>query len=242
MTTKLREDALHLRKLAKSKQMSSSDLLSAKYHMMREIHMILTLMLGPPPAPTKSFTWQYYDSAGKFHSLTSTPLEFAAGVSSTKAIRATGTDINSFFSLVNDPRNDYHGLLTVERLGNVSSGRPVTYVNVEVSTLREAAISMLKKGIPVFFGSDVGQYSSREGIMDLKLFDYELAFNVTLGMSKAERLSTGESSMTHAMVLTAAHVEEDGSIARWRVENSWSDAAGEKGYFVMTDVSQQNSS
>jgi len=73
--------------------------------------------------------------------------------------------------------------------------------------------------------------------MDLELFDYELGFNVTLGMSKAERLSTGESSMTHAMVLTAVHMEEDGSIARWRVENSWSEAAGEKGYFVMTDVS-----
>jgi len=49
--------------------------------------------------------------------------------------------------------------------------------------------------------------------MDLELFDYELGFNITLGMTKAERLSTGESSMTHAMVLTAVHVEEDGSIA-----------------------------
>lgn len=76
--------------------------------------------------------------------------------------------------------------------------------------------------------------------MDLDLFDYELGFNVTLGMNKAERLSTGESSMTHAMVLTAVHIEEDGSIARWRVENSWSEAAGERGYFVMTDVSSNH--
>jgi len=73
-------------------------------------------------------------------------------------------------------------------------------------------------------------------IMDLGLFDYELGFNVKLGMTKAERLSVGESAMTHAMVLTAVQVEEDGSISRWRVENSWSEAAGEKGYFVMTDA------
>jgi len=162
MTTKLRENALHLRKLAKSKH-SSADLLSAKYHMMREMHLILTLMLGPPPSPTKSFTWEYYDSTGKFHSLTTTPLDFAASISSSKAIRTTGADVNSFFSLVNDPRNDYNSLLTVDRLGNVSNGRPVTYVNVEICTLKTAAIAMLRKGIPVFFGSDVGQYSTREG-------------------------------------------------------------------------------
>jgi len=72
--------------------------------------------------------------------------------------------------------------------------------------------------------------------MDLGLFDYELGFNVKLGMSKAERLMTGESAMTHAMVLTAVQVEDDGNISRWRVENSWSEAAGEKGYFVMTDA------
>lgn len=163
MTTKLRENALHLRKLAKSKQRSSNDLLSAKYHMMREMHLILTLMLGPPPAPTASFTWEYYDSESKFHTLITTPLEFAAGISSSKAIRTTGANVNAFFSLVNDPRNDYNSLLTVNRLGNVSSGRPVTYVNVEVPILKAAAIAMLKKGIPVFFGSDVGQYSTREG-------------------------------------------------------------------------------
>ena len=77
---------------------------------------------------------------------------------------------------------------------------------------------MLKKGLPVFFGSDVGQQSdSQKGIMDTDLVcfnhsdaahrilthsqvDYELGFNVKLGMSKAERLIVGSSQMTHAMV------------------------------------------
>lgn len=70
---------------------------------------------------------------------------------------------------------------------------------------------------------------------DTKLYDYELGFNVRLGMSKAQRLMTRESAMTHAMVLTAVHVEAGKSV-RWRVENSWSDTAGDKGYFVMTDA------
>jgi len=164
MTTKLRENALRLRSVAKaSSKDNSRALLGMKYHMMREIHLILTLMLGPPPAPNKPFTWQYYDSAGKYHSLTTTPKDFAAGISSSSTVRATGADVNSFFSLVHDPRNDYGTLLSVDRLGNVHGGRPITYINVDIPVLKATAVAMLKKGIPVFFGSDVGQESNREG-------------------------------------------------------------------------------
>lgn len=71
--------------------------------------------------------------------------------------------------------------------------------------------------------------------MDLSLIDYELGFNVKLGMSKAQRLMTGESAMTHAMVLTAVHIENGKSI-RWRVQNSWGTNAGSEGWFVMSDA------
>ena len=93
---------------------------------------------------------------------------------------------------------------------------------------------MLRAGIPVFFGSDVGQFSNRTGIMDTNLIDYELGFNIHLGLSKSQRLMTGESAMTHAMVLTAVHVV-DGKPVRWRVQNSWGTDAGVDGWFVMTD-------
>ena len=93
---------------------------------------------------------------------------------------------------------------------------------------------MLRAGIPVFFGSDVGQFSNRTGIMDTNLIDYELGFNIHLGLSKSQRLMTGESAMTHAMVLTAVHVV-DGKPVRWRVQNSWGTEAGVDGWFVMTD-------
>ena len=48
-------------------------------------------------------------------------------------------------------------------------------------------------------------------------------------MTKAQRLQSGESSMTHAMVIVAAHLNADGKPVRYRVENSWSDTAGSKG-------------
>lgn len=98
---------------------------------------------------------------------------------------------------------------------------------------------MLKAGYPVFFGCDVGKFSdSTSGIMDTALFDFSLGFNLSFGtgMSKSSRLRTGESAMTHAMVLTAVHLDKDGKPVRWRVQNSWGENAGDKGWFVMTDA------
>lgn len=72
--------------------------------------------------------------------------------------------------------------------------------------------------------------------MDLELIDYELGFNIDmLGLDKAQRLQVGASSMTHAMVLTAVHIDGDGKPVRWRVQNSWGEDVGSKGFFVMSD-------
>ncbi|KAL8731143.1 MAG: hypothetical protein Q9181_004402, partial [Wetmoreana brouardii] len=237
ITTKLREDALELRRLATGSSTDKQSLGAVKDKMMREVHTILTIMLGPPPNPDKEFTWEYYDKEDKFQSITTTPLKFASELSSKASVKAnSGTDIHELFSLVNDPRNNYGQHLSVSRLGNVIGMRSVRYVNVDMTTMKKACIAMLRADIPIFFGSDVGKYSNRTpGIMDPDLIDYELGFNIRLGMSKAQRLMTNESAMTHAMVLTAVHLVDDERPVRWRVQNSWGDGTGSKGWFVMSD-------
>lgn len=225
LTTKLREDGLKLRAM-KAKNASDSKIAAAKESMMQDIIRILTLTLGPPPPADEKFTWEFYDKANKLKTVSLTPLAFAES-----------TEVKKFISLVNDPRNSYMRLLTVSNLGNVWDGRPITYVNVDTIVLKNACVAMLKKGLPIFFGSDVGKQSdSAKGIMDTDLHDYELGFNIKLGLSKSQRLLTGESQMTHAMVLTAVHLDKDGKPVRWRVENSWSETAGTEGYFVMSDA------
>jgi bleomycin hydrolase len=63
------------------------------------------------------------------------------------------------------------------------------------------------------------------------------AFNITLGLTKAERIQVNESSMTHAMVISGVHLDvKTGKPVRYKVENSWGEARGDKGYFVMTDA------
>jgi hypothetical protein len=159
--------------------------------MMQEVHCILTLMLGPPPKPEAQFSWEYYDANEKYHNVAKTPLGLAKELSTPSFTRSIGgANVNELFSLVNDPRNPYGQLLTVDRLGNVFGGRPVTYVNVDMDTMKKAAIAMLKAGLPAFFGCDVGKFSnSQSGIMDPVLYDYGLAFNITLNMSKSQRKS-----------------------------------------------------
>lgn len=244
ITSKLRSDALTLRSIVTSSNSSSSKqkILAAKARMMQEIHCILTLMLGPPPKADQQFTWEYYDANDSYHKVQKTPLQFAMELSTPAVIRTlSGCNVNKLFSLVNDPRHKYLTHMTVDRLGNVVGGnQPITYVNVDMATMKRATIKMLKASMPVFFGSDVGKFSnSASGIMDTKLFDYDLAFgsgNGSLQMSKTQRLRVGESQMTHAMVLTAVQVDEtSGNSVRWRVQNSWGESAGSKGWFVMTD-------
>ena len=158
LTTKLREDGLKLRKL-KAQAASTSDIMDAKETMMQGIVRILTLCLGPPPAASEKFSWEFYDSSHKLKTVSMTPVEFAES-----------THVKKFFSLTQDPRNEYNRLLTVDHLGNVWDGQRITYVNVDKIVLKEACVAMLKKGLPVFFGSDVGKQSdSRKGIMDTDL-------------------------------------------------------------------------
>ncbi|KAI0097010.1 peptidase C1-like family protein [Nemania sp. FL0031] len=246
---KLREYALVLRNIIQNKQGSARTaaiLKATKEKMMREIHAILILTLGPPPANNEVFTWDFLDKDGKSCTVRKTPLQFAQDIATTVpgaggAYRITNDAIKSMVSLVHDPRHEPLSLMTVHRLGNIVGGRGITYINVEMGVLKKACVAMLKAGLPVFFGSDVGKFSDRlAGIMDLNLIDYDLGFNIDMyaagAMDKAGRLRVGESAMTHAMVLTAVHIDpKTGGSVRWRVQNSWGTESGDKGWFVMSD-------
>jgi len=239
LKTKLREHALVLRGLSSSLrstgQLSEADVIAAlrskKEGLLREVYNVMSATLGVPPQPNDKFVWDYYDKDEKPGRWEGTAKEFYAAFSSKKY------PASDSFSLIHDPRNVYSKLYTVDKLGNVWGGRPILYVNTEIENLKNAVINSLKAGHAVFFGCDVGQFSeSSSGIMDIELFEYENAFDISLSLSKADRLRTNESAMTHAMVISGVYIDpQSGKPLRYKVENSWGENSGEKGFYVMTD-------
>lgn len=235
LQTRLREFAWTLRKILNSDdETAKANIGQEKTRMMEEIQKLVTLMLGAPPNPTEAFSWQFLDKEGTAQDISISPKELATSISTLEPPIA----IQGMVSLVNDPRNPPLTHLTVSRLGNVVGGKDVTYINVDMDTFKDGCIKMLKEGRPIFFGCDFGKFREKNsGVMSMDCFDYEAGLGCTLNeMNKEQRLLMGESLMTHAMVLTAVHLDEQtGRPIRWKVQNSHGTESAAKGWYVMTD-------
>ena len=224
----LRQDAQILRELVKD-GVDPSTLQVKKEELLQEIFNFLAMNLGLPP---RRFDFSYRDKENHFHSENNlTPQEFYR--------KYVDLHLDDYVSIINAPTADkpYGRSYTVEMLGNVVGSKLVRYLNVEMDRLKELAIAQMQAGETVWFGSDVGQSSNRKaGIMDEGIYDFTSSMDLHLTQDKAGRLDYSESLMTHAMVLTGVDLDEDGRSKKWKVENSWGDKVGNKGYFVASDV------
>lgn len=226
LNLKLRKDAVELRELVNANA-SEDELEARKQKMLSEVYRMCAYSFGEPPA---KFDFEYRDKDNNYHlDRDLTPQEFFK--------KYVGWNTEDYVSVINAPTEDkpYNHMYTIEMLGNVVGGREVRHLNVDMDTFRKIAIKQLEAGESVWFGSDVGQSSDRKkGIMDTELYHNDELFDVDFSMSKAERLDYCESLMTHAMVLTGVNLV-DGKPDKWKVENSWGDQVGTKGFFVMSD-------
>lgn len=208
---------------------SMDDLREKKETMMEEFYRMLAIHLGKPPV---EFFWEWRDKDNEFHRRGKiTPQEFFE--------EFVGIDLNDLVCVINAPTQDkpFNTRFTVNYLGNVAGGQEVSYLNVDIQTLKKAAADMIADGKAVWFGCDVGKWMEKElGILDTQIFDYSLVYGLDFKLGKAERLNYGQSQMTHAMVLTGVDLDEDGKPLKWRVENSWGNDDGDKGYLVMSDA------
>ena len=226
LRAKLREGSQNLREMH-AQGATPEALAERKETLLRTIYRMLCIHLGTPP---ERFIWQWADSDKEFHrDEAMTPQEFAA--------KYIELPIDEYVCLVNDPRatSPYGRTFTVEYLGNVVGGAIVKYLNIEIGLMKEIAQKVIVGGEPVWFGCDVGkQMERKQGIWDKKLFDYGALYGEEFAQDKAARLDYHETLMTHAMLFTGVDVV-DGTARRWRVENSWGEENGQKGYYTMND-------
>ncbi|CYV40543.1 aminopeptidase C [Streptococcus suis] len=223
----LRQDAQILRDLL-AKGASSEEVQIQKENLLQEIFNFLAVNLGLPP---RSFDFAYRDKDNVYHRDTNvTPQAFYE--------KYVGLKLSDYVSIINAPTTDkpYNKSYTVELLGNVVGAPAVRYLNVEMNRFKELAIAQLKAGESVWFGSDVGQSSNRQtGIMATNTYDFSSGLGIHFHQDKAGRLDYSESLMTHAMVLTGVDLDDNEQPLKWKVENSWGDKVGDKGYFVASD-------
>ena len=223
----LRQDAQILRDLINSGA-DEAAVQAKKEELLQEIFNFLAMTLGLPP---RQFDFAFRDKDNAYHvEKDITPQAFFE--------KYVGLKLSDYVSVINAPTADkpFGKSYTVELLGNVVGSRPVKYINLEMDRFKELAIAQLQSGETVWFGSDVGQSSDRQaGIMATNTYDFASSMDIHLTQDKAGRLDYSESLMTHAMVLTGVDLDADGKSLKWKVENSWGDKVGQKGYFVASD-------
>ncbi|WP_316246581.1 C1 family peptidase, partial [Enterococcus faecium] len=125
---------------------------------------------------------------------------------------------------------------TVAMMGNIIEGQPIKYLNVDMATLKALTIKQLKDHEAVWFGSDIGQYTDRKlGIMATDIYAVDNLFDVDFTSNKQDRLEYCQSLLTHAMVISGVDLQNDQPTI-WKVQNSWGEEIGYKGFFMMTDA------
>ena len=218
--------AIRLRKLAAEKA-SAEAIQAEKNEMLAKVYQYLASCYGEPP---KTFDFEYVDQEDQYHLETGyTPRSFTE--------KYVGDLLDNVVSVIHAPTADkpYHQTFTIRLLGNVVGGKPVVHLNLTMDELKAAIIAQLKAGKVVWFGSDVSYYGEREkGFWDDRSFNYELLTGLDLTIDKADALDYQFSAMNHAMVITGVNLV-DGKPNRWKIENSWGDEHGSKGYYACSD-------
>lgn len=198
-----------------------------KTEYMKKLYALFTSSFGVPPA---KFDFEYTDSDGKYHiEKDLTPKSFFD--------KYVGDEIDEYVSLINAPTKDkeYYQTYNIELVGNVINGKPITHLNLPLERIKELVIAQLSDKDLVWFGSDVSYYGNRtSGVWDDESFDYSSMFDIDFKFDKADMLDFSNSAMNHAMVITGVNLI-DGKPNRYKIENSWGDDIGKKGYFVMSD-------
>ena len=222
----VRQGAKKIRELYSS-EAGLDEMRRAKNETLSVVYQVLCIHLGTPP---RRFLWQWTDRDGGFQRDGElTPQEFAE--------KYVATPMEEYVCLVNDPRetSEVGRTFTIQYLGNVVDGTPIKYLNVDIELMKDITMRMLQDGKPVWMGCDTGKQMHRDlGIWDADLFDYPSVYGADFSLDKAARLEYHQTRMTHAMLFTGVDVVE-GKPRRWRVENSWDDKVGDKGFFLMND-------
>ena len=222
--TLLRKDAARLRALIAA----GEDPQPVKETMLEEIYRMECIAFGEPP---ETFHFEYRDVDNVYHSyrgLTGRSFceQFAGGA------------LDDYITVSNHPTHGKPMNLhyTFHFIGNMAE-RDIVCLNLTAEEMEELTLRQLRDGEPVWFGCDSDAYGDRKkGVWDPDSMDYSgLMDGIDFSTEKGERLEYRDSLAVHAMIFVGVNFDENGRPERWKIENSWGEDAGNKGYFVCSE-------
>ena len=218
--------ASYMRSQAKSiRQLTTDgkDLSDLKNQYLKTIYKILAIHLGLPP---ENFDFTYEDNDKKIITLKNlTPMAFSLDLEKQDCV-----------TLINDPRpqRPYMKRYTSEYVGSIE-GEHLNFINVDIKTLKAYVKKMIDKGRIVWMSADVSKLADHEnGIFNEQIHNHTELLSIPSPLSKADRLDYCDGGGNHAMLFTGYH-EENSEVTKWRVENSWGDKKGKKGYYELSN-------
>lgn len=202
-----------------------------------DIYSLLCKFMGEPPS---KFDWSYYeDNYGHNGAKTQRVLKDLTPVQFYQEFVEPSYNIEQKIMIVHDPREEraLYNHYRVPYSANMVGGDPNILVTVSLDDMKEAAIRSIKAHKSMWIACDVGKdFNHDRDLLSTEIFDYDLALNTKLGMSKADQLKYRVSCPSHAMLLVGVDLDEATKPRKWRIENSWGAEAGhDPGYLQMSD-------
>lgn len=221
----LRKDAAKLRAVIAA----GEDPQPVKEAMLEEVYRMECISFGEPP---RSFSFEYRDKDDAYHCVRElTGRSFYE--------QFVGDALDDYITVTNHPT---HGLpmnlyYVFHYMGSMAN-RDVINLNLTLEEMEELTVKQLRDGEPVWFGCDAGAYGDRDkGVWDPASVNWSgLMGGVDFDMSKGDRLEYHDSFATHAMIFVGVNFDADGKPDRWKIENSWGEDVGKKGYFVCSEA------
>ncbi|HEY4415371.1 MAG TPA: C1 family peptidase [Verrucomicrobiae bacterium] len=224
MSARLRKAVIELRS-PKLQDANDAELQTWKMNALKDVYKILVLCLGQPP---ESFPWRYEDKNGKVTALAQyTPMSFRQ--------KFVDANLGRYADFVNYPGQPMHAHLEWAWEREMADQPNMEAVNITMPEMVDMVQKSILANEPVWFGANAGaEGDGKKGLWLDGIQDKNDLFGIDFSLSKEEELSYDNGGPDHAMVITGVDIQ-NGKPVKWKVENSWGDKAGDKGWFTIDD-------
>ena len=193
---------------------------------LENVYFVIADFYGVPP---EKFNFEYTDKDGNYHiDKELTPKEFYD--------KYIGIDLkHDYVEIISyqDKEFKYNNIYEIEETSIISGKEDNLFLNIPSKKFRNLIIKQLKNEEPVYFYCSTT--SKRiEGVWTDLLKRYGDVFDIDLYLDRNSILKTNGITDCHCMLITGVNVVDD-KTDRWKIENSWGNKYGNKGYYVATD-------